>query len=585
MRKTFTLLSALVVAVSASALTPQQRPLVGGMIGGNMLLTSDAGELGKTDGQPRRFTTRSDNDALISERPEGTTKIYARSGDAYLAFFGGIVPETQDGKSLETVVAPDGQTIYFKNILSTNPTDTYVEGSIDGDKVSIPSGQMIAWDDEMDYGVVVAVGELYSYEEDGKTYLGYKESETKTSIDFTVGSDGVMRLDPDFKIPTDGTYPQFVVTGFWSDDNQWVGDSDWNTIYIPFNEEVALFPDVIEISDYSLRHVDPDPYYGGELTFELLKGGIKDGKFYLAGLNPSAPDAVWVGDISATTGVEGTTFVTFPANQYMGIAEERFAYTLGGTYSYHTEYDPNYQQEITTLEFTPVGDLTFIFNSDEGSLTPAEEQSWLALNSGRWTEGDEMREIVIYADPKISPYAEKTATPATPVIQDVGDYYEMGGYIGLNCFIPTEDVEGGYIDPDKLYYIIYVDSEDNPYVFTADEYPNVASLDGAESIIEVPYNFESTDANGYEGILPEANQVYLNIPLPERLGLRSVYYGGDVRTVSDIFWYGDESSVSEIRTNGSEQIYGIDGTIRQRMERGVNLLRKSDGSVRKVMVP
>ncbi len=583
MVKLFTFLSGMVITASALAVTPQAGSRVGGYIDGNMRLTTDASQLAKIDPNARRMSTRSGDDIVISERPEGTARLYSRAGWAYMASFEGMLLQSQNGKALEIIEAPDGKTVYFKNILSSNPSDTYVEGTKEGNKISIEAGQPVTWDDEFGYGVVICVGEYYSYEQDGYTYAGYKESETITSIDFTIGDDGVLTLDPRFTVTSDepNSAPQYVVTGFWSDTDQWVGDSDWDSVYTPFNEEPSLFPDGIELSDYSLRYVNPDPFFNGEVEFLTVKGGIKDGKFYIAGLNSEAPDAVWTGDIAE----DGT--VTFKANQYMGINGSCLAYTVGATYSYKTEYDPNYGQDMIYLVVNPTGDLKFSYDASAGTLLPIDESILLALNAGCWNMGETLRSSVFMADPEMRLYVEKASVPAMPEIADVGDYYEMGGYIGLNCVISPEDVDGAFLNPELLKYIIYVNDENTPYEFTAEEYPDVSSLDGAGSIIEVPYEFESTDAFGDSGIEAHGVQVYLNIEMPNRLGLRSVYYGGGVRNASEIFWYNTNSSVDGIHSESNvkaEAVYGIDGIRRSTTARGINIQRMSDGSVRKVII-
>lgn len=561
MKKSVSLLTSIVVTASAFA-APVSASFAGSY----------------SDRNFRKAPTRSD--VVITERPEGTAKLYSRAGWGFLASFEGMLLQSQNGKALEIVEDPDGETLYFKNLLSSNPTDTYVIGIREGNKITVESGQPVTWDDEAGYGVVIGVGEYYSYEQDGQTYAGYKESETKTSIDFTVSDNGVITLDPEFTVPAGDENPKYVVTAFWSDNDQWVGDSDWDSVYTPFTGEPALFPEGIQLSDYSFRYMNPDPFYNGEINFLNVKGGVKDNKFYLSGLNSEAPEAVWVGDIAE----DGT--VTFAPNQYLGINSGCLAYTVGASYTYKTEFDPVYQEDMLKLYVTPTGDLKFNYDAETGTLLPAEKETLLALNTGDWNSGEDLREIILMADPEMRPYVEKAAVPATPQIADVGDYYDWGGYIGLNCVIPTEDTEGAFLNPQKLYYIIYINDENTPYEFTAQDYPDVATLDGATSIIEVPYEFESTDAMGESGIEAHGTQVYLNMMLPNRLGLRSVYYGGDVRNVSDIYWYDNPSSVEGIETDANatvEAIYGIDGTRRAAMAPGINIQRMSDGSVRKII--
>ena len=71
--------------------------------------------------------------------------------------------------------------------------------------------------------------------------------------------------------------------------------------------------------------------------------------------------------------------------------------------------------------------------------------------------------------------------------------------------------------------------------------------------------------------------------------MKSIYKGGGETHESPIFWYdiNGTTGVRDIITDGQAKvsaIYGVDGTLRSGKTRGLNIVKMSDGSVRKVVV-
>ena len=65
------------------------------------------------------------------------------------------------------------------------------------------------------------------------------------------------------------------------------------------------------------------------------------------------------------------------------------------------------------------------------------------------------------------------AVPAVPANPTADDWYDCGGVSGNSKFsftLPTTDVDGNPIDPEKLSYSIYVDGE--LFTFDAAHYTN-----------------------------------------------------------------------------------------------------------------
>jgi len=98
---------------------------------------------------------------VITEQPEGDLVLYNRSGNS-LALVSGwwtyISAREQTGK-VEVVYAPDGKTVYIKDIAYGHEFNTWVKGELDEQGlIHIPAGQCIYWSDEYMGGVVLTMG-------------------------------------------------------------------------------------------------------------------------------------------------------------------------------------------------------------------------------------------------------------------------------------------------------------------------------------------------------------------------------------------------------------------------------------------
>ena len=71
---------------------------------------------------------------------------------------------------------------------------------------------------------------------------------------------------------------------------------------------------------------------------------------------------------------------------------------------------------------------------------------------------------------------------------------------------------------------------------------------------------------------------------PDKIGLQSVYMGGNERRESEIEWYDCKSAVKDLAVDKAAvpvAFYGVDGVKHSEMQSGINIVRMSDGSVRK----
>jgi hypothetical protein len=97
---------------------------------------------------------------IITEQPEGTVVNYTREGEFMFTSFYGFETDYQTGR-VKVVYAPDGQTVYIQDPLCYGEgVGAWVVGQLseDGLTISVPLGQYVSYNEEYDYGLILAWG-------------------------------------------------------------------------------------------------------------------------------------------------------------------------------------------------------------------------------------------------------------------------------------------------------------------------------------------------------------------------------------------------------------------------------------------
>ena len=125
------------------------------------------------------------------------------------------------------------------------------------------------------------------------------------------------------------------------------------------------------------------------------------------------------------------------------------------------------------------------------------------------------------------------AVPADPAVYQLGAYNASKGYGYVALDIPTTDADGNLIKESKLYYQLFSDIEHDvqPIVFTPDLYENLT-----EDMTEIPYTFNDDYDFNVSGAY---KLVFLNYDFSDynRIGVKSIYKGGDEVNETEIQWY------------------------------------------------
>lgn len=282
----------------------------------------------------------------------------------------------------------------------------------------------------------------------------------------------------------------------------------------PYYLNVFLSEATISIQGESLAPVqvpeglvtDDYAYKGVSYTKEVnvsnaVKVGFNGADVYVQGFSTDMPNAWVKGTLN-----EGT--VTFATGQFLGGEDEDEVYFIG--------------YNVKTKEIV---DVVFNYNSESNTFEIADADVAVAINAYK----DQINKSIYQADKNVTMTKVNVvaATPAAPVVTRLR-FTTVGNV--LERSIPLQDVDGNDLVADKLSYVVLADTgEGEPAVvtFTKDLYPKLEA-----DMTEIPAKFID-NWDFYTSAL------YLNMDHStwKRIGLQSIYRGGNEERRSEITWY------------------------------------------------
>ncbi len=125
------------------------------------------------------------------------------------------------------------------------------------------------------------------------------------------------------------------------------------------------------------------------------------------------------------------------------------------------------------------------------------------------------------------------AVPANPTADDWNDCGDESGYSKFSFTLPTTDVDGNPIDPEKLSYSIYTDN-DQLFTFDAAHY----TYDIEEDLTEIPYSIYIDAWDFYKGAVYFYRTNKGDKPLfKNRIGIQVHYTVDGEKNSSDIVYH------------------------------------------------
>lgn len=524
------------------------------------------------------------NTNVIWDQPEGDLKVYTRGGGAYYSFWGYIIDTTQGGTSIKIVT--NGNDVYMENPISQGQVEggTWVKGTLEGNKIHMPVKQCVIYSEEEGYGYMTAALRAdVQYDEDADEYYLNYEMTDETEVTFTINEDGTITLDHQSEIDPETGLADWIYGLVYTDDLAWSQLGDYNSVYTPFDGDYATIPADAATEQWAMMYKDENNYSSAHLCDVAIVGD----KMYIAGMSKADPEAAMVGTIA-----DGK--VTFASDQYIGLSTGYVSYGVFANVTTEQVWDDWYEEYYDMESFEYLPEYTFTYDAENKMLTSADDVAFV-VNAGKGEE--EILYITLAKAPKFNYYEEVPAIPADPEFLDYSNYFDDYGYDMISCNVKLEDVNGKYMNQDKVFYTIYVkiDDEVEPFVFYADEYAGFAEL-GIDEMTEVPVNFTVLDDYGYEDISASASGICLYQTGFDDYGIQTIYYGGNYRSKSNIVWASGEVSnvatteddiiatgISNVSTTGKAAIYDLQGRQLQKMQKGVNIVRMNGKNV-KVLV-
>lgn len=393
--------------------------------------------------------------------------------------------EAVDGYKMTIRRSADGKKIYFRDLTPGFNGDantegySWVMGNVEGNDITIPAGQVLYKTENQ-----VLYFEVVSFDEYGSV------SDFLDEIHFTIDGDIISQTDNNVRV---GVYDNDTYNpGFFIFINQYniqpIGD-----IFTFTPPSDATIEKWMMTSSTESRFVN------------VARSG---NDVYIAGFSSMAPDDYVMGTIA-----DGK--LTFLSAYILPSATLKYIRLIGAREGEPDEFG------FPQLEMIPTYEFDVNEAEDHFTLNPAGdyivEASYFNFNM---LNGLSNVEVFRYA-------GDVPATPATP---EITNWSEADGLVQF--VIPSTDVDGNFINPDKLTYRIYLDGE--LHKFTPEEYAYLA-----EEMTDIPYAFTDNYDIYTNGSL---KSIYLHAPAFTTIEVESTYtVDGDARVSQRALYSGIES--------------------------------------------
>ncbi|WP_449030515.1 hypothetical protein [Prevotella melaninogenica] len=352
--------------------------------------------------------------------------------------------------------------------------------------------------------------------------------------------------------------------------NKWERNygGDWALTIEPLKEQLITPPATATKSQYTVTSKsDPSP--------RIVEAMTDNNDIYVKGLFKAEKLAnTWV---KLTKQGDKAVMST---NQYLGITKKTdFKKYDSDKSEYHT-FAAAFENGEKTAE-----NLEFSIDAT-GKLTTSKI---LRTSLGRASNDNITGEDYVesYEGLTLTPYIQKAGKPATPVyyyFTSTPDYSYTFNEIKLAFYVKNTDVDGNYLDPEKMYYNVYVNGSTEPFKFkkTESQYRDMHE----DEMTNIPFNYQDKRNHDFK--------VSDNIRILN-------FYDSSITTAKVVMVYeadgkkySSEPMVASLTTDGiesanfnkttTEKYYTVDGRQIQKLQKGLNIIKSSDGTTRKVVV-
>lgn len=494
------------------------------------------------------------NASLITNPAPGVEPtVLVKAGTGFIRLDEQLDVLPADG-SLTKMIRTDDK-VYLANIFSWAPTAGWIEGTVEGSKVTFQLPQIVK-SEMADIEGVLTPQQYYAVACDMVVRGGSADMvpTAEQTFVFDIADDG--SLTPE--------NPELFMGNFLYDGRAWAWNMDGD-FYNALNLQTttpSMAPEDLTFTPMVLTY--PHILYGGtyarplEVAFDGNDCYIKGAAIGISDLQ----DALIKGSLDGKV-------VSFDSNQFLGNSW-LFGFTqyfIGG----ETGYEDSAQYGQVPV-FTPSDVMEWVYDDQTGSLT--SDMSFIIVPSPQ-DEAENLYYENIYIAPSIYPVASDTpvTTLIAPEVNFTPAYYDMPNVIDFAVSMVSADHQ--ILDMDKLYFEIYMDHE--PFEFTPSVDPNLT-----QPISRIPVG--TTDYYCFVA----AEEIIQMVAIPQMdftdLALRLVYLGDPENPAYSDFVYMQGSGVDGINAEpvGQASYIDLQGRPLSGSANGISIRRTtlSDGSVR-----
>jgi hypothetical protein len=500
-------------------------------------------------------------DAESSDTPittvSGTSKDYVVSTWTYVSVYGYTFAQSYSGMVGNIVFDSDNGVAYMRDPIPYFPYETYMVGTYSNTSMKFHMPQAIITSGKKTYY-------LHRMVMDDRVEGGGFTIDDSEPMEYKIGEDGVI---------TDN-FGYDVMLGLTDENGEWLGSAaDFAVTMKPLKNKMLTISDMPSDFTKSLEHwaiaVDD--------SWKIVRGGRYNGKAYIAGLNPSYPDALIEGTIKDTK--DGDR-VIFPSQQVLGIDTDINSYQFFYGVLVRRSYDNYYEKDVNY--YTPLDSAEFWYDEEDGLLV--SESCSIGVFSGNLADPYDCSTYALYEDPDFEEIPEDVSLEPKPAydlqLHDSEDEAEF-----LTFTIDAMNKDGWPLDSGNLYYRLY--DGDKVFVFSPEHYYGLKS-----NMTDLGYSFSVLDEYGYYDIFAGSDElsryVYLYYSI-DNPGVQTVYKEDGVDYCSKIVYLNDTAvkDIAADKTIVSEHYTDLSGREVVNPQHGLYLrtVKYSDGSqsVDKVM--
>lgn len=497
-----------------------------------------------TSSEVKKIATRADEAPITEPTGEGT--LYKADGQGWMNYMGILTMQVQFTTLNEIYM--DGTDVYIKNPISQFATDTYMKGTLNGDKIVCTFPQLIYQEEGSNYYATRLDG-VEEPNDWGTTTWVYSMPEENNEIVYTL-EDGKWVMEGE---------GFGMILGMVDEEWDWVGFGDCDVVYAEFNETAIEAPEGLETEEW---------VFVADGGGHKVNVGFVDNEVYIQGISVYIPDAWVKGEVKENS-------IVFEGGQYMGSYD-----SPGGFYLAFLVGGEEYMTGEGSVNYYILPEIEFEYDAEAKSMS---FDNTLFVNSNP----DYIRYLEIFNYPVI--HFQPAEFDMTPAPVELTLYQEWNGeYMAAQFILPNLTAEGYILDTENLYWRLFLDEE--LYEFDEEMYGEIP-----ENQTEVPYYYsESWEIYGQGAqktffLYTEGFDV-LSIQVVYKDGQKS-YYSDNMNyniITGDISYSSGTSSVESIGDSSLVKVeyYNLNGQKIANPDNGIYIKRAhySDGSVKATKV-